>query len=567
MPKNQSPLSRDKSIDIILEENTKKLDKFISDSAKVAKDNDLKIKHIQDTLNRYVVTKSVDQPSSRGITPPETSSENTSNQDESKETSSENISETVNKALKGWTPPETSDDIEERKDRVSNKSVFKALSTSVAGLTKKTTSFLWNQEEAKRGWDTLNKSGFSAPILGKITNALIAGIGQSKLFSSPLGSFIKFLFSPAGILLMYTIGKLLKKHVWDPYVAPMLSFIKTQIKPIVEETLIFFKQKVMPFLTDTVIPFFTSLFPTYEEIKKSIYDVIDVFRNPTSLFEKIGAILNLTDTILAPITNLVKHVYNGILGIFAKITNKLGMQDTTIDLLQKQSEMIDSMHGEFKEKSRKELEESDLGKKYSAAIDVNTALDLNKKIKEGKKLSKEEIAITKSEGYISMWGEAGKNTADANKESFDAFLKAERSKTMQMNIKTGKYEKGAARSDEELVNMAKLSYENVGLNAAKKVLNELSTKTFSNEAEATKYMQQLLTNNEGLSKSADAQNMVLKQLVKMLTEQGLRTEKTQEELNKLSVKAFETKNTTNVMINNAKTDMRVEKSMITTPMY
>lgn len=559
---NQSSLSRDKSIDVILAENSKKLDKFIADSTKAVKDNDQKIKHIQDTLNRYITVSPTDSSRSSGITPPETSN---SPNESTIINESTTIEETVNNALKGWVPPETNEDIENKNDRLSNKSFLRNISNTVAGIDKRE-NFFWNKEAAKEAWNEKNDKGFSAPILGRITSALVIGLGKSKLFASPLGSFIKFMFSPAGILLMYTIGKLLKKYVWDPYIGPVTLYLKTKIVPIVEETLIYFRGTVIPYLTDKVLPFFKSLFPSYEEIKKSIYDIIDVFKNPSSLFEKIGSILNLADTILAPITNLIKDVYVKILGSFAKITDKLGMKDTTIDILQKQSEMIDSMHGEFKEVSRKTLNTSELGKKYSAVIDMNAALELNKRIKAGLKLSKDEATISKSESYVSMWGEASKPTSEVNKESFDAFLKAERDKTMQLDINTGRYKKSGIKSDEEMVNKARISYESQGISSAKKVLDELSKKKFTNEAEATKYMQQLLTNNEGLSKSADAQNMVLKQLVKMLTEQGLRSEKTQEELNRLSIKAFETKNSTNIMVNNAATSIRNERTMVSSPM-
>jgi len=518
---SQSALTRKKSVEDILEENTKKLDKFAIDSSKKDAELTKNIKSIHtalDNIKLYVRTALANKspeasPTSSPATPPPPVEDTSTKPDK------------ANKIIGAWVPPETSQQKEEKK---TNKSVLKQISSGVLGL-KKSTSLLATKDAIR-----------------------------SMLPTNPFMMFIKALLSPAGILLMYFIGKMFKKHIWDPYVGPVLRFYNDYIKPVIDAAVSFFRDTALPWLKDVAWPFFTSLLPSFEEVKTAFKGFTSIFNSNASFVDKLLAGLNLIDTILAPLTNLIKWANSELLGIIMKVTDMLGMKDTTLSLLQSQNNIIDSMHGEFRDARKKELLDSEMGKKYAAAIDKTSASALNEKIKAGGQLTADEERIVRSDKYKEQYGDSAKNIFDLNRAGFEGYLQIAKTKNENLLGPNG----AGAESAKLVANQAMSAFQATGLKEAQKILGDLNNKTFKSQEEAAEYMKKIVDKNEILARSSEAQNLVLKAIVQKLDSKDPQSEEIKDMIKKLDAKAALTKTNTTLMVNNAISTIKQEKPVI-----
>jgi hypothetical protein len=189
--------------------------------------------------------------------------------------------------------------------------------------------------------------------------------------------------------------------------------------------------------------------------------------------------------------------------------------------------------------------------KYAAAFDKDAADKLNEKIKSGAQLTKDEQLVADSSGYKNTYGDKAKNVQQINTEDFAMLLQ------QQKNLSSN-----ANENPDVMINKARAALEAPALREAQRILADMNQKTFESSNEAAAYMKEVISNNEILARSSAAQNQVLLEIMDKLKNGVGMNDEVKAELTKLSVRSFETKQNTNIMVNNAISGMRQEKPVL-----
>ena len=409
--------------------------------------------------------------------------------------------------------------------------------------TKSFLSKIWNKIEAKEAFDAKDTmTGRKQPFMGALLNGIVAGITTSPamlaLMQSPWVKLLKFIFTPAGMMLIYFIYKWVKKNVWDPIytsiIGPTISWIKDVIVPPL--------MKGLDWLTNTLWPWIKSMLPTMDEVKSAFKMVWDAFSSPGTFLEKFVNVLvatgNLLDTLFSPITNLIKEGQVAILTMFAQILDGLYMKEAAASLMGSAQVAVSSMHGAFKEEQQKKLQQSDIGQAYAAQVNPEVADELNKKMRSGNyKPTAIEKEILNSNYYKNKYGDSTLTKAGLNKADLEALVRGNKAKY-------GDQESPAIASKEVMQ-----QYESKGLRTSSRMISELRTKKGMNEQEMQTYMKTILDNNTDLSRSADAQQAVLDELKDMMKKNDVKSDKLNAELAAAQRQVSDTRNINNTMIN------------------
>lgn len=421
--------------------------------------------------------------------------------------------------------------------------------------TKEFLSKIWNKVAAKEAYNEKPFGGGKVPFLGKLVNGIVAGLGQSALMQSPYGKIIKFLLSPGGLMLMYFIYKLFKKYIWDPYIAPIVDWIKQTIVPMVGNAIDFIVKSIWPPVKD-LLAWFSKVMPTWEELNAAFKELWTAISSPGSFMAKFGNILlavgNLIDTALSPLTNLIKQGEVKMLMLFAQIMDGLSLiipkalggdkfKAAAASLMGTAQVVVSSMHGsdEYKKEQQTALQQSDIGQAYLAQVDPAAAAELNKKMKTGTYVPTDnEKAILNSTFYKNQYGDVTQSIGDIRKKEFGDQLAL--TKSMQPGI-----------TDEEALQRSRKVYENKGLRESQRIISELRSKKTLTEAESQDYMQKLLDDKNAMSRSAEAQQAVLDEIKKMLSEGNIKSDVVKNRLGIAEKQINETRIINNNMINNS----------------
>jgi hypothetical protein len=388
-----------------------------------------------------------------------------------------------------WVPP-TGEETVVAKETSSNKGVL---------------SKIWNKLEAKEAFNAKDYSGKKIPFMGALLNGLIAGLSKSSFMQSPYAKFIKFIFTPAGLMLIYFLGKLAKKYIWDPFLGPVVRWVKNVLWPTIQPALIWLKE--------TLWPFIKSMLPTMTEIKDAFRQVWDVFTNPSSFIEKLAGVANLLDTLFAPITNLIKMGQVTILTNLAKIMDFMpGGKSAATALMSEAGVVVGRMHGTMKGDQLKKLQGSDMGKKFSAAVNPEIAEKLNAKVKAGfKNFTKTEEAILKSKEYKQKYGDKALSSEEINQREFK--------QQYEMAVA-----KNPSMSKIDVAQFTRKVYERKGLGVSADILREIRSKKVLDEQGIQEYMKEILDNNNELSRSAEGQQAVLDELKAMIVKADIKSD-------------------------------------------
>lgn len=419
------------------------------------------------------------------------------------------------------------------------------------GGDTKTINRFWNNAEAKRALsDTGSYRGHDkVSASGALVNSIVAGISNSPLFNptTKFGMMLKALLSPPGLALLYFIGKLFKKFIWDPYLSPFISWVKTTAMPM----LITVKEYIKDFGK-----WFNQFLPTWNEVSGVFDNFKKIWQDPSAtIFNKLAGLLQITDVMLAPITNLIKMTMAKFLSWMGSLADKIpGLGDTAISLLQASSNMLDTMietKGGNKKKAKDELLNSEIGQKYKkelTPINADEYIKINEKIKRGEALTDSERA-------------QAKQGPQETQDTYENYLQAQLKKDSYIDPNTGRYVKrNNAITMEEASQNARMQW-NKKMQSPDQVIKEISSKKLNTQSEADQYVKDIIAKQESLLQNGDSQTEVLKALVKMLQEQGKKTDAVQQDLNKFAIDAFHKKQNTIVMQNTVEKNVKTQRSI------
>jgi hypothetical protein len=501
----------------LLESTSKKLDIFIGESKKHqlriidilttissdAKNIEVKTKYIEPN-NEFVQNKSI-----------------VTNKNKDNKTSD---------SSNAWVPPTGEETIKTKKSD-SNKGIL---------------SKIWNKLEAKNAYNDRGYSGNKIPFMGALLNGLIAGLSKSAFMQSPYVKFVKFVLSPPGLVLIYFLYKWIKKNVWDPYIKPIITWISEVFWPPIRDALIWIKDVFLKPLQT-----FLSMFPTGTELKNAFTEVKKTFNDGNAtILEKIGSIANLLDTLLAPLTNTIKMGNVASLILEAKALDKMGFIKKAAAFMAEAQTTVLSMHGsdKFKSGQLKNLQESDIGKKYSAAVDQKAWEELvARKDKGDTNFTKQEQAIldTSYDPY--------KLTTT---QKFSKYDNEKLYEEMFARIQKQKPDERRSEVTKEALELFKKS----SLNFASTTLGEIRSKGTLDEQNILKYLQMIIDNNTVLSRNAEAQQAVLDVLADAAKTANIKSD---ELAKKITLVQKNISGTT--IINNTLVDKTMKNTRIETP--
>lgn len=507
---SQSALNPRYKLEDVILDTTKRLDKFIVDSSNNTVIAARKLKHIEEVLNNISlkVLKIAQAPTSDNMSPQTIESPtNQFNEGTPTPLSSDEIEQSVRRSLNTWVPPETSEQQETKKN---TKSILKKLFTS--DKSEKDDVY------STRGRRSMYTVDQYTPLLGKMVNGITTSLAKSVFAKSPVAKILKFILSPQGLVVIYLIGKLLKKYVIDPVWDSVVKFIDP-----IENVL----NKVLEFL------------PSFDSIKKAASELSEIFFDKNATFtDKLIKALNLNSILFSPITDFFAYIQGTLLIMLAGAADKFKLRGPAVSMLQAEQEIYERMNVEhWKKKLKAEERSSGLVVQYAEVFDKDKEIDLVNKIREGVELSGEQQAIAESANFKNRFNNVSlQSISERNRSYYEELKQYEKNVGINLSrirkLNSTDFSADAISPDQR----ATLMMEHSGKEAKSKLTAELKNMKFGTEQEILSYLTQLLIKHENLTRSSSAQEEALKEVANVLIEQDKMTDSIRTKLDNVSSK-------------------------------